>query len=86
MRWLYLWNSPHGGSYYVLYVHSKHTTAQEVSMSLLEVIMIYDDVSGLTAEEERQILVCAISVHAQPMALYYTSNALAWAELKMIYS
>lgn len=58
-------------------MHSKHTTAQEVLMSLLEVIMIYDDVSGLTAEEERQILVCAISVHAQPMALYYTSNALA---------
>lgn len=46
-------------------------------MSLLEVIMIYDDVSGPTVEEERQILVCAISVHAQPMALYYTSNALA---------
>lgn len=46
-------------------------------MSLLEVIMIYDDVSGLTAEEERQILVCVISVRAQHMALYYTSNALA---------
>lgn len=39
--------------------------------------MIYGDVSGLAAEEERQILVCAISVHAEPMALYYTSNALA---------
>lgn len=58
-------------------MHSGYTSAQDVSKSLLEVIMIYGDVSGLAAEEERQILVCAISVHAEPMALYYTSNALA---------
>lgn len=39
-------------------MHSEYTAAQDVPVPLLEVIMIYDDVSGLTAEGERQILIC----------------------------
>lgn len=60
MRWLCLRYTPQGGNYHILYlyVHSKYTAAQDVPVSLLEVIMIYDDVSGLTAEGERQIFAC----------------------------
>lgn len=63
-----------------LYVHSKYTTAWDVPVLFLEVIMINDDVSMLTAKEERQILICKMfcACTTYGTILYIKCIGLSW--------